>query len=118
MDGKRMFPCPVCTAAREVRITKKDKPYITCDPCGVQVFVRGPSGIVAFHRLVEQTSKQDVLTRLVEMEHRYCLKCPGCGNRFWIEPGLAKTSLLDGRLQGFRCPAKNCGEVAPWKTKR
>ncbi len=23
-------------------MTKKDKPYITCDPCGVQVFVRGP----------------------------------------------------------------------------
>jgi predicted RNA-binding Zn-ribbon protein involved in translation (DUF1610 family) len=39
---KRMFPCPICGVATDVRITKKDKPYITCDPCGVQVFVRGP----------------------------------------------------------------------------
>ncbi len=34
-NGKRRFPCPVCTDPREVRLTKKDKPYIVCDPCGV-----------------------------------------------------------------------------------
>ena len=51
--GKRMFPCPVCTDPREVRITKKDKPYIICDPCGIQVFRSGPAGIAAFNRLVE-----------------------------------------------------------------
>jgi hypothetical protein len=30
---------------------------------------------------------------------------------------LTKTSLFDGSLQGFRCPAKNCREVMPWKAK-
>jgi hypothetical protein len=73
-DGKKMFPCPVCTKPREVRITKKDKPYITCDPCGIQVFVRGPAGIAAFKRLVEKASNRDVLARLVEMERLYYLK--------------------------------------------
>jgi hypothetical protein len=117
LNVHEMFPCPVCTEPREVRITKKDKPYITCDPCGIQVFVRGPAGIAAFKRLVERTSNKDVLTRLAEMERRFYLECPACGCHFWIEPGMAKTSLLDGRLQGFRCPANNCREVVPWKTK-
>jgi transcription elongation factor Elf1 len=51
MSSKQMFPCPVCAGAREVPITKKNKPYITCDPCGVQLFVRGSGGIDAFNRL-------------------------------------------------------------------
>jgi len=51
-NGKQMFPCPVCTEPREVRETKKSKPYLICDPCGVQVFVRGPAGIGEFNRLL------------------------------------------------------------------
>ena len=35
VTGKAMFPCPVCMQAREVRMTKKDKPYLVCDPCEV-----------------------------------------------------------------------------------
>lgn len=57
-SGKSMFPCPVCTEAREVRLTKKDKPYVVCDPCGVQVFVRGPAGIAEFERLLERTGEK------------------------------------------------------------
>jgi len=37
-NGQRWFPCPICTELREVRITKKKKPYVTCDPCGIQFF--------------------------------------------------------------------------------
>lgn len=117
LDEKRVFPCPVCTDPREVRITKKRKPYITCDPCGIQLFVRGPAGIAAFDRLLDRADSEDLWTRLAEMERRYYLKCAACGCHFWIEPPMAKTSLLDGRLQGFRCPAKNCREVVQWKTK-
>ena len=29
LSGERMFPCPVCMDPREVRMTKKKKPYIT-----------------------------------------------------------------------------------------
>jgi DNA-directed RNA polymerase subunit RPC12/RpoP len=117
LSGTKRFPCPVCMDPREVRMTKKEKPYITCDPCGIQVFVRGPAGIAAFNRLVERAHGEDLWTRLREMQRLFYLKCPECGHHFWIEPGLAKTSLFDGSLQGFRCPAKNCREVVPWKTK-
>jgi hypothetical protein len=55
--------------------------------------------------------------RLEEIDHRYLLKCPKCGHRFWIEPQLVKTSILDGTLQGFRCPENGCGHVVPWEKK-
>ena len=117
LNVKIMFPCPVCANPCEVRITKKKKPYITCDPCGIQLFIRGPAGIDAFNRLLDRADREDLWTRLAEMLRRYYLKCPACGCHFWIEHELVKTSLFDGSLQGFRCPAKDCREVVPWKTK-
>lgn len=115
LDGRRMFPCPVCTDPREVKITKKRKPYITCDPCGIQVFVRGPAGIAAFNRLVDRGCGEDLWTRLKEMGRRYRLRCPKCGRHFWIEPELIKTSLIDGSVKGFRCPEENCGAIVAWE---
>src|ERR1700730_4642136 len=91
-----MFPCPVCAGAREVRLSKKDKPYIVCDPCGIQIFVRGPAGIAEFNRLVNQAKGEDLWTRLKEMQRRYRLKCHKCDCHFWIEPELIKTSLING----------------------
>lgn len=113
LNGKRMFTCPICGIATDVRITKKDKPYITCDPCGVQLFVRGPAGISAFNRLVARG--ETIMQTLSEMERRYYLTCEECGTSFWAEPHLVKTSVFDGHLQGFRCP--KCEEVVPWKPK-
>ena len=118
LNGKRMFPCPVCTDPREVRQTKKGKPYLVCDPCGIQVFIRGPAGIEAFERLIERANNEDLWARLAEMKHRYHLKCPKCGGRFWIEAELAETSIFDGSLQGFRCPQKNCGAKVAWEKKQ
>ena len=112
--AKAMFPCPVCTVPREVRATKKDKPYLTCDPCGIQVFVRGPAGIREFSRLLQTTSEEGLLTRLNRMEQRYHLTCPDCGNKFWISPKLIKTSAFDGSMKGFRCPERNCDGIASW----
>lgn len=117
LNGKPMFPCPVCTSPLEVKTTKKDKPYIICDPCGVQLFVRGPSGIDAFSRLIERANKDDIWSRFTEMERRYRLRCTDCGCRFWIDPSLVKTSIFDGSLQGFRCPSKGCGATVPWERK-
>jgi len=114
-NGKQMFPCPVCTQAREVRTTKKDKPYVICDPCGVQIFVRGPAGIQEFNRLLQHTNKESLLSRLREMESRYRLTCPECGHEFWAEPKLVKTSVFDGTLKGFRCPGKNCDAIVAWE---
>jgi DNA-directed RNA polymerase subunit RPC12/RpoP len=110
-----MFPCPVCACARPVRQTKKAKPYVVCDPCGIQLFVRGPDGIAAFNRFIDRADGEDLWARLKEMDRRYRLKCPECGGRFWIEPGQIKTSTFDGSLKGFRCPGKGCGATVPWE---
>lgn len=117
LNERRMFPCPVCTDPREVRLTKKLKPYITCDPCGIQVFIRGPAGIAAFDRLVDRAEGDDLWTRIKDMERRYRLKCPECGCRFWVEPDLVETSLFDGSLKGFRCPEKNCDAIVEWENE-
>ena len=118
VNGKQVFPCPVCTQVREVRLTKKDKPYLICDPCGVQIFVRGPAGIEEFRRLLQHTNNESLLTRLREIERRYRLTCPECGQEFWAEPKLIKTSVFDGGMKGFRCPKKNCDAIAPWEEKQ
>lgn len=110
----RSFPCPVCTKPTEVRITKKNKPYLTCDPCGVQLFIRGPAGISEFNRLLESASGRSAMTQLAEIEQRYRLSCPKCGTRFWAEPYLVKTSTFDGSFKGFHCPEKNCSGIALW----
>lgn len=111
------FPCPVCAGIREVRLTKKDKPYITCDPCGIQVFVRGPAGIAEFNRLIEQGERDGLPARIREMERRYRLTCPKCGFKFWIERRLIKTSGFDGSLKGFLCPSNSCGALVSWEEK-
>jgi len=118
LSGKRMFPCPVCMDPRDVRLTKKKKPYITYDPCGIQVFVRGPAGIAAFNRLVDRADGKDLWTRLTEMQQRFYLRCPECGLHFWIEAALAESSAWDGKLKGFRCPGKDCDAIVPWEKKQ
>lgn len=117
-NGKQMFPCPVCTQPREVRVTKKDKPYLVCDTCGIQLFIRGPAGVEEFKRLLRHTNNDGLLTRLTEMEQRYRLTCPDCGCQFWAEPKLLKTSVFDGGLKGFRCPKKSCDAIVPWEQKQ
>ena len=118
MSNKQMFPCPICACAREVRITKKNKPHITCDPCGVQLFIRGPAGIEEFNRLMERAGREGLLARIQEMERRFRLTCPECGCQFWIERRLIKTSSFDGSLKGFRCPRKDCDTVVAWEEKQ
>lgn len=110
------FPCPVCAHPLQVRVTKKEKPYVTCDPCGVQLFIRGPVGIEEFKRLIEQANRDGLLDRLAEMHRRYRLTCLECRCSFWIEPSLIKTSAFDGSLKGLRCP--KCGELVPWKQEK
>ena len=112
------FPCPVCARPLQVKLTKKEKPYVTCDPCGVQVFIRGPAGIEEFVRLIETGNRDGLAERIEEMERRYRLTCPECGNKFWAEPKLIETSTFNGRLKGFRCPHKGCGAIVPWESKQ
>jgi hypothetical protein len=46
------FPCPLCGAGLPIRSSKRKKPYCTCNLCGVQLFVRGKSGIARLHKIV------------------------------------------------------------------
>ena len=110
-QSDQCFPCPVCAARLEVRTSKKDKPYVVCDPCGVQMFIRSRSGIERFVVLVERAESGDALHRLPEMERRYRKKCPKCGKWFWITPELLETSWFDGEATGFKCPEKGCSGI-------
>ena len=39
------LPCPLCQRQLRIRISKTGKPYIVCDDCGIQMFIRYPKGI-------------------------------------------------------------------------
>lgn len=45
------LPCPLCERRLGIRISKTGKPYVVCDDCGVQMFVRYPAG---FERLADK----------------------------------------------------------------
>jgi DNA-directed RNA polymerase subunit RPC12/RpoP len=51
-SDRSKYPCPVCERPCDVELTKRNKPYVKCDPCGVQLFVRGKGGIERFTRNV------------------------------------------------------------------
>jgi len=42
------IPCPGCGASTPVKTGKSGKPYIRCDDCGIDVFVRGAKGVRKF----------------------------------------------------------------------
>jgi DNA-directed RNA polymerase subunit RPC12/RpoP len=55
------FPCPTCGELREVKSSIKKKPYFFCDSCGVQVFIRGKTGI---NRLIEIQNNSTLRNRI------------------------------------------------------
>jgi transcription elongation factor Elf1 len=118
MRTTSLFPCPVCLQPLDVRKTKRDRPYVICSPCGMQMFIRDKAGIAAFERLVESSNRDDLWTRLKELERRYQVKCPQCGKSFWIHPNLITTDWVDGSFKGFRCPDKNCRGVVKVEERR
>ena len=108
----RLFPCCVCGEAREVRTTKKGKPYMICDPCGVQMFVRVETGIRRFEQLVADADENNIWKRLAELQQRYQFQCPRYRKKFWLTPDLIKTSWASGKLEGYRCPDPGCSGIA------
>jgi len=46
------IPCFLCSQELRQRKDKNDKPYFICDPCGVQIFVRGRQGIENLAQLI------------------------------------------------------------------
>jgi hypothetical protein len=111
MAERRLFPCCICGQGLEVRQTKKGKPYVICDPCGMQMFVRVDGGIHRFEDLVKDAGEKDIWARLDELQNQYKKKCPKCGNWFWVHEKLIATSVFDGGFVGYRCPANGCKGV-------
>jgi hypothetical protein len=42
-----------------MRLDKRHKPYFICDPCGMQIFVRGRQGIENLHELMKTLREHD-----------------------------------------------------------
>src|SRR5437764_13098572 len=46
------IPCFLCNQDLRLRKDKHEKPYFICDPCGMQIFVRGRQGIKNLNELI------------------------------------------------------------------
>lgn len=49
-----VFPCPLCKTSLRIRLSKKDKPYLVCDDCGLQMFVRADRGEKRLKQLAQE----------------------------------------------------------------
>jgi len=94
-----------------LRESKKHKPYVVCNACGVQLFVRNETGIRRFEKLVAEAAEQDIWERIAELRSRYEKKCPECGKKFWVTEDSIATSWVDGSFSGFCCPEEGCSGV-------
>ncbi|HJZ11511.1 MAG TPA: hypothetical protein VJ521_05145 [Acidobacteriota bacterium] len=52
LQGKP-FPCPVCMMPLPIELSQKQKPYCTCNHCGLQLFIRGKTGIRRLQELLQ-----------------------------------------------------------------
>jgi len=62
------FPCPLCRKPLDVRMSKKAKPYVTCNECSLQLFIRGRAGVERFDGIAhthDGRSKAEVLPKPV-----------------------------------------------------
>ena len=53
------IPCFLCAGELTQRNDKNSKPYFVCDPCGVQIFVRGREGVKNLAQLITTLKERD-----------------------------------------------------------
>ena len=71
-EGKsQYFPCPICFGMLEVRHDKNSKPYLICNDCGVQLFIRGKEGIKQFKNLISDYYYKVKSQKLIELIDYY-----------------------------------------------
>jgi len=97
----------LCLASLGVRRSKKDKPYLVCDACGVQIFVRAAPGIRRLTELVGKPDLEGVLARVAAFERQNRKVCPACREAFWSTEAALETNWFNGAFVGYVCPG--CG---------
>ena len=56
---EKVIPCFLCSQELMQRKDKHSKPYFICDPCGVQIFIRGRQGIKNLDELLATLREHD-----------------------------------------------------------
>lgn len=51
-----LLPCPLCERDLNIKLSKKNKPYVVCDLCGVQLFIRKKEGINILINYLQENS--------------------------------------------------------------
>jgi DNA-directed RNA polymerase subunit RPC12/RpoP len=91
------YPCPVCFEIREMRSSKKNKPYLVCDECGVQVFIRNKVGI---NRIAEIRNNAELWDKLIS-------------STIFDSSKLIKLNALIGNLRAEILELENYGSLFP-----
>ena len=111
------FPCPLCLVPLRVRSSKKNKPYVVCDACGVQMFVRMKPGITRLASLMAEPQAGSVMQRLATVARQQRQTCRSCHHAFWLSEAKLETSWFNGAHVGYKCP--KCGAaVKPSEPER
>jgi len=71
MAGKS-FRCAVCTVSLPIRNARTQKPYCVCMNCGIQIFVRGKTGVARLQMILEDRMR---LTRRKHPSLVESMKC-------------------------------------------
>ena len=53
------IPCFLCSQELRIRKDRHSKPYVVCDVCGVQTFIRGRQGIKNLTQLIDTLREHD-----------------------------------------------------------
>jgi len=97
MANAKEIPCWLCQSPLPIRLSKKGKPYLVCDKCGLQAFVRYRAGI-------------DRLEQFSETNARHLDKFVVCRNcDVAVKRSLSKITEPYFSKAGIRCPS--CEEL-------
>ena len=55
-----VIPCFLCGNKLDQRISKNEKPYFICDPCGIQLFVRRKQGIELLDKYMNSFKRGEI----------------------------------------------------------
>ncbi len=53
----KTFPCPLCEEPLDIRMSTKARPYVICNDCGLQLFIRYDKGIKRLKKLLKRQER-------------------------------------------------------------